>query len=223
MRAVFLLTLTMAAAHAEPPLDPAADPGNGQAINETCAGCHGENAQGGKEGEYPRLAGQPYRYLARQMHLFRDRRRDNMPMLEYVDERQMPDDDIRDICVYMAHIELPSRLPVLEEGEQFDPLERLRLAEKTFNVARAEGDPQRGETIYNRECRSCHGNKGWGDHGKAVPMLAGQYSAYLWRQVDKYRKGSRIHDPDDPDDRLLQAFTDEELRDIFAWLSVVDD
>ena len=35
------------------------DPENGEEINELCAGCHGEFGQGGKEGEYPRLAGQP--------------------------------------------------------------------------------------------------------------------------------------------------------------------
>ena len=29
----------------------------GKEINETCAGCHGENAQGSLDGEYPRLAG----------------------------------------------------------------------------------------------------------------------------------------------------------------------
>ena len=37
----------------------AADLQNGEEINEVCAGCHGDLGQGGKEGEYPRLAGQP--------------------------------------------------------------------------------------------------------------------------------------------------------------------
>jgi hypothetical protein len=55
-------------------------------------------------------------------------------------------------------------------------------------------------------------------------MLAGQYTSYLWRQVDKYVNKIRIHDPSEPDaDELLAAFTQEELRDIFAYLSIVDD
>ena len=54
-------------------------------------------------------------------------------------------------------------------------------------------------------------------------MLAGQYTEYLWRQVDKYTKGIRIHDPSAPDDRLLAEFTNEQLRDIFAYASVLDD
>lgn len=215
----FLLT---APALAEVPIHPDADLRNGRDINEVCAGCHGEFAQGGKEGEYPRLAGMPAAFIERQMHLFRDRKRTNPAMIEYVDERQTPDDEIRDIAAYMARIELPTRLPPIDET-QYDPLERLLLARKTLNIPRAEGDVEKGERSYKRECRSCHGSEGWGDHGHAVPPLAGQYTNYLWRQVEKYRKGSRIHDPDDPSDRLLKQFTDEELRDMFAYLSVVDD
>ena len=37
----------------------AIDMENGEEINEVCAGCHGEFGQGGKAGEYPRLAGMP--------------------------------------------------------------------------------------------------------------------------------------------------------------------
>ncbi len=32
------------------------DPDTGEEINEVCAGCHGEYGEGGKEGEYPRIA-----------------------------------------------------------------------------------------------------------------------------------------------------------------------
>ena len=54
-------------------------------------------------------------------------------------------------------------------------------------------------------------------------MLAGQYISYLWRQVEKYRKQIRIHDDKAPDEELLAEFSDGELQDIFAYLSVVDD
>jgi hypothetical protein len=54
-------------------------------------------------------------------------------------------------------------------------------------------------------------------------MLAGQYTSYLWRQVDKYIAKTRIHDASDPEDDLLGEFGKEELRNIFAYLSVVDD
>lgn len=197
---------------------------NGRDINEVCAGCHGEFGQGGKQGEYPRLAGMPAAFIARQLHLFRERRRPNMAMLEYVDHRQMPDEDIEDVSAYLASIELPTRLPPVDENApDFDALARLLAAERVMQIPVAPGDAESGRKSYRRECASCHGRTGWGDEKTAVPMLTGQYTSYMWRQIDKYRKGLRIHDPDDPQDRLLLEFSDDELRDIFAYLSLADD
>lgn len=201
-----------------------ADPRVGEEINETCAGCHGAYGQGGKGGEYPRLAGLPASFIARQMLLFRDRSRKNMAMVEYVDHRQMPDPDIRDISAYLAAIELPSKLPPADESSPgFDAYRRLLDSERVVQIPRAAGDVERGESLYWRECGSCHGRDGRGDHEDGVPMLAGQYTSYLWRQVDKYLAGARIHDPSAPEERLLAAFTREELRDIFAYASILDD
>jgi cytochrome c553 len=77
--------------------------------------------------------------------------------------------------------------------------------------------------MYRRECASCHGSEGMGKKGQAVPMIAGQYTSYLWRQVDKYLKGERIHDEDDPDDELLASLDHDQIRDILAYLSTLDD
>lgn len=197
---------------------------NGEDINELCAGCHGPEGQGGKQGEYPRLAGMPAQFIARQLRLFRERKRPNMAMLEYVDHRQMPDPDIADVSAFLAQIELPSKLPPADpEAPGFNAFERLREAERLMQIPRAPGDPDAGRRIFSRECASCHGDEGWGDREKAVPMLAGQYTAYLWRQIDKYIQGIRIHDPEDPEYILLAEFTRDELKDILAYLSVVDD
>ena len=200
-----------------------ADLENGEEINELCAGCHGEFGQGGKEGEYPRIAGQPKQFLIKQMHLFRDRKRPNMPMLEYVDERQFPDQEIIDISAYLARLELPTKLPPIQEGEKFNAHERLQLTKKLLNIARTEGDIEAGRKMYKRECRSCHGDKGWGKPSKGVPMIAGQYTSYLKRQVTKYINKVRIHDEDDPDEELLAEFSAKELQNIYAYLSFVDD
>lgn len=200
-----------------------ADLRNGEDINELCAGCHGEFGQGGKEGEYPRLAGQPPGFISRQMHLFRDRKRPNMAMLEYVDERQAPDEDIRDISAYLAQIELTTKLPPIDKESEFDAFERVQLAMRVHNIPRYPGDVEAGRKLYKMECRSCHGTDGWGKASKNVPMLAGQYTNYLKRQVEKYRKGIRIHDPEDPEYRLLNEISDADLENIYAYLSIVDD
>lgn len=216
--AAALLVAAGLAAAREPDLE------NGEEINEVCAGCHGEFGQGGKQGIYPRLAGQPLQFLADQLLLFRERRRPNLAMVEYVDDRQMPDEDIQDIAAYLAAIELPSRLrPVDEDAPGFDALARLHEAKRVLQIPLAEGDVAAGERLYRRECASCHGQDGRGDPGDATPLLTGQYTDYLWKQVDKYLQGVRIHDPSAPDDRLLAEFERTELRDIFAYLSTLDD
>lgn len=224
MKQLFLLILLpLLASFSQVTAAAEADLENGEEINELCAGCHGEYGQGGKQGEYPRIAGQPEQFLIKQMHLFRERKRPNIPMLEYVDERQFPDQEIIDISAYLARLELPTKLPPLVEGEKFNAHERLQLTKRLLNIARAEGDIEAGRKSYNKECRSCHGDKGRGNKKKGVPMLAGQYTVYLKRQTEKYLKKIRIHDEDDPDDELLADFSETELQNIYAYLSVTDD
>jgi len=200
----------------------AVDLENGEEINEICAGCHGEFGQGGKQGEYPRIAGQPATFIAKQLRLFRARKRQNMPMLPHTEERELPDEDIVDISIYLSQITLPTRLPPIEENK-FDAFERLMQAKKVLNIARAEGNVETGKKLYNQECRFCHGHDGWGKKKKGIPMIAGQYTNYLWRQVHKFSNKERIHDEDEPDDELLKDFTHEELQNIWAYLSIVDD
>ncbi|MCU7803660.1 MAG: c-type cytochrome [Candidatus Thiodiazotropha sp. (ex Lucinoma annulata)] len=207
-----------------PTLAFAIDMENGEEINEVCAGCHGEYGQGGKKGEYPRLAGMPSAFIAKQLHLFRDRLRPNLAMVEYVDDRQMPDEDIQDIAHYLEQIVLKTKLPPADEtSPDFNAYQRLLESKRLMQIPLAPGDIKSGKKRYKKECASCHGREGLGDIKKAVPMLAGQYTNYLWRQVKKYRENIRIHDEDEPDDELLLEFSDQELTDIFAYLSTVDD
>lgn len=222
LRAYFLLSLSLLMTAPGYARDPDMD--NGEEINELCAGCHGVYGEGGKQGEYPRIAGQPYQFLVDQLVLFRERKRPNLAMVEYVDERQMPDADIQDISAYLTRIELPNRMSVIDENAPgFDALARLEEAKRVIQIARAEGDVAAGEKLYKRECASCHGRDGRGDVKDAVPLLAGQYTNYLWRQVDKYIAKIRIHDPSAPDDSLLGDFAKQELQDIFAYVSTLDD
>lgn len=200
------------------------DPDLGEEINEVCAGCHGEYGQGGKQGEYPRIAGMSANFIIKQLELFRDRKRPNLAMVEFVDDRQMPDGDIFNIAQYLENITLNTRLPAVDEtAPDFNAYERLLESKKLMQIARAPGDIEKGLKLYKRGCSSCHRRDGYGDKRKAVPLLAGQYTNYLWRQVKKLREQIRIHDEDDPDEELLNDYTDQQLTDIFAWLSTADD
>lgn len=137
------------------------DPDNGEEINELCSGCHGEFGQGGKDGEYPRLAAQPIEFIVNQLRLFRDRKRKNFAMVEYVDHRQLPESDMYDIANYLSGITLETRLsPVDESAPDFDAYARLLESKKIMQIPKAEGDIEKGRKIYNKECDSCHGKEG---------------------------------------------------------------
>lgn len=201
-----------------------ADPEIGQQINGVCAGCHGPLGEGGKKGEYPRLAGQNFEYLKAQLIRFKERRRVNIPMFPYTEERELPDADIVHISAYLAGIKLDTAPPVFKENE--DALARLTAMSKVFNVPRAEGDIDAGAKLYKQECASCHGLKGLGY--KENPMLVGQYTQYLKRQINKFIAGERIHDKDldenltDREKDVLNQLKPEEIRDILAYLSVLN-
>ena len=190
----------------------------GKEINSTCAGCHGEFGQGGSRGEYPRLAGQRAAYLADQLKSFRARKRVNIPMYPYTQERELPDEDIKDVAAYLASIELPTKWPVFKETD--DALTRLTLTERVMIIPRAPGNLGNGEAIYQKNCVTCHAKNGMG-RGK-FPMLVGQYTSYLKRQMEKYVKGERPHDEEGVGG-LLNTLKEEDLQDILAYLTSIQE
>jgi len=198
----------------------------GEEINETCAGCHGENAQGSLDGEYPRLAGMSIQYLSKQLNHFKTRDRLNIPMVPYTNDRELPVEDIEAIIHYISSIELPTRLLAIEEGAvedgSFDALGRLKESRAIINIARYPGNLSAGARVYKKECATCHGQSGEGSFDGLIPPLTGQYSVYLKRQIESFREAERVHDaPQDAD--IFKQFGDSEIDDILAFLSVQDD
>ena len=47
-------------------------------------------------------------------------------------------------------------------------------------------DLERGEDLYRKHCRGCHGSRGFGNATKLVPSLAGQRQRYLVKQFADY-------------------------------------
>lgn len=213
------LPLTLCLILSLPALPAAAqDIEKGKDINGTCAACHGQYGAGGSKGEYPRIAGQRAAYLEDQLHSFRSRKRMNIPMFPYTQERELPDADIKDVSAYLAGIELPTKWPVFKDGD--DALTRLTATEKVMIVPRTEGNVDNGGAIYQKQCASCHAKTGKG-RGK-FPMLIGQYTNYLKKQMDAYVKGERPHDEDDSRG-ILATLKESDLQDILAYLTTLQD
>jgi len=198
----------------------AADLENGYEINETCAGCHGEFAQGGNAGEYPRLAGLPEKYIIEQLKLFQVHGRKNIPMDPYTKKRELSDTDAIDVAAFLSRTQLINKLPPIDDAN-FDAYERLEMTRKLVNIARIDGDYEQGRKIYQIECVNCHGKNGLGK--KNVPMLAGQYTTYLKRQIDKFVNGERFHDNEPVSESIFKDFSSAEIDNMLAYLTILDD
>jgi len=199
---------------------PEVDMALGAEINETCAGCHGEYAEGGKGGEYPRLAGLPAEYMRKQIHFFKTSQRLNLPMKPYANDRELPDDDVYSVTAYIEAIRLKSLMPEFEEG--LSAYQKLVIAKQVINIAKVEGDIQVGENIYIKDCKICHGKDGKGKANSETPRLTGQYTKYLLKQINAYKSKARYHDYDQEDDTFAN-YTGQQIQDLLAYLSVADD
>src|SRR5262245_29362330 len=138
------------------------DEDQGRKLFEGCASCHGADGGGTTDGSIPRIAGQHYRVLVRQLVDFRRGARWDVRMEgvasshEYLDDRQ----DIADVAIYVS-------------GLSRDGARGIRAGEYV----------EQGAAIYAKACRSCHGASGEGDGARDIPRLAGQHAGYLSRQI----------------------------------------
>ncbi len=194
----------------------AQDAENGKEVYGPCAACHGDLGQGGKKGEYPRIAGQRPSYLEQQLRLFRDRKRINFPMFPTTEHRDFPDKDLLDVVAYVASIKLSTKVPEFKDTD--DALTRLLAMEKVMIIPRAEGDVEKGKVHYHEHCQNCHAKDGMGRSD--FPMLVGQYTNYLMKQMKAYRAKERPHDEDAPGG-ILERFSEEDLQDILAYLTSI--
>jgi cytochrome c-type protein NapC len=198
------------------------DPELAQEIYTTCAPCHGRQGQGTPDGVYPRLAGLDRVYLTRQIEQFKSHERINIPMLPYATERELPDSEVRTVVAYLTAIDLPRKLSGSEEGKPFDALAALNQTKAVLNIPLFAGDVHNGRRLYDKECSVCHGRDGYGDRMRNIPQLAGQHSLYLKRQIEAFGKGTRRHD-DPADAAIFKTFAANEIADILAYVSTLDD
>ena len=190
----------------------------GEEINEVCAGCHGEFGQGGKKGEYPRLAGLPIAYIMTQLKHFKEEKRKNMPMRPYANDRELPDEDIPSIAAFLSQIKLSTKIPKCDES--VTAYEKLLIAKKVFNIPKIEGDIVLGEELYIDDCQLCHGIRAWGKEESDTPPIAGQYTQYMRKQIKSFAKGERWHEYAEA---LFAEMEDYEVNAIMAYLSIMDD
>lgn len=143
------------ALHAKPDL------AHGAELFRTCATCHGPTGNGKDDGSIPRIAGQHYRVLLRQLVDYRYEMRWDIRMEHYAGRGLLKEaQSIADVAAYVAQL--------------------------ARDAPRNVGDGsllRHGAQVYAERCAECHGESGEGQGLALVPRVAGQHYAYLLRQM----------------------------------------
>lgn len=170
--------------------------GIAQLYASECSRCHGPAGEGGKGGEYPRLAGLPAGYLKGQLEDFRDRKRGNKPMLPIFKAGKLSREQIDGLSAWLARQRAPGN--------------------EVLGIPQApSGDLEWGQELYEEACAHCHGANGRGRDGTDDPPLAGQYPKYLIKQIVDFRSNRRGHEFRDS---LFVEPDSDELDALLAWM-----
>ena len=138
------------------------DPINGEALFEYCTSCHGPDGSGDVSGSIPRIAGQHYRVLVRQIVDFRYGKRWDVRMEGIAAKHTLlaTSQDIADVAAFVSRLD--------RDGSR-------GVGEGLY--------VEKGAAIYAQQCASCHGVNAEGDGDKGIPRLSGQHAGYLARQI----------------------------------------
>src|SRR3546814_312575 len=163
------------------PISPAAgDAVAGQAKAAVCGACHGMDGNS-TDPQYPKLAGQHERYIARHLALFKSGERANAIMLGMA--AAVSAQDARDLGTWFASQQIVPGVAddtIITSGPN--------SGKKFYQVGEAlfrGGDAKRGIPA----CSSCHGPTGRGNPGPPYPSLAGQHARYSADMLRRFRDG----------------------------------
>ena len=142
----------------------------------TCTACHGATGVS-LAPNYPNLAGQGERYLAKQIMDIKAGSRSVPEMIPFVSSLSQQDAD--DIAAFYASQPAPSSVT--------DP-KYVSLGEELYRA----GNAKKGVPA----CAACHSPTGQGNSLAGYPHISGQHAQYTAKQLRDFREGDRMNDGD---------------------------
>jgi len=167
--------------------------------HEHCALCHGLNGVS-RMAKFPKLAGQRYAYIAKQLAHFKEGRRanDGGPMDGITHQFAMK--QLLEAARWFSR--QPGPPPVDAEGE-------TAAGRALFEG----GKPAAGVPA----CTSCHGAAA--RTALVVPRLEAQHPRYLEKQLTDFRSEERANDPGGVMRRIAAALTEQEIASVARYLA----
>ena len=142
-------------------------------VNGVCFMCHGLEGESSSE-VFPRLAGQHWEYIAKQLENFKTGKRKSSAMADMV--AKLKPDEMVALGKYFEKMSVPP-----------EPVKDADLAAMGRYIFHS-GNKYSGVAA----CASCHGKEAMGT--SALPRLAGQHAAYIESQLKLFGKRERTND-----------------------------
>jgi cytochrome c553 len=189
-------------------------PGKRLYLRRTCLACHGKGGVRSIQ-EYPNIAGQPEKYLIKQIKDILSGKRvgskdatgalRTAPMtgalITAEGKMRITDEEIKQVANWL------SEQPIAKPAETETPLD-AKMAKKA-------------KKLYKKKCRACHGKNAMKPL-KNYPIIAGQKKAYIIAQVNdvknKVRKNSKIKTMYP----MVKKLSDEQIDLLASYISQID-
>ena len=190
---------------------------NGKGDVPACTSCHGNDGLGDDAMGTPRLAGQGFAFLAKQLEDFAaDKRMDTTMFIMNNNAKGLTPQDRKDVAAFAASMGGPltgSDMKAVKE------LGSVPVGVRYLGKSLAQyGSYERGIPA----CHSCHGYNGRGAY-PVYPRLANQKYVYLVNQLKKWRDGSRANDPMAQMQKVAKNLTDEDIYNVATFLTSAEE
>lgn len=176
-----------------------------------CNSCHGPQGMGNDLMGTPRLAGQGYQYIVKQLEDFAtDKRQDTTMFVMNNNAKGLTPQDRKDIAAYLHEWQAPS------EHSKVDELKGAGITVGVPYLGKAiatYGIPEKGVPA----CKSCHDYNGRGV-APIYPRIGEQRYAYLLTQLKHWRDGSRHNDPMSQMQHVAQKLSDDDIQNVASFL-----
>jgi len=178
-----------------------------------CNSCHGQDGMGDDAMGTPRLAGQSFAYIAKQLKDFAsDKRADTTMYVMNTNAKGLSEQDMMDVAAYVESLDYDTLASsdMNQVKELGNPVGVRYLGKSVVMYGAAERDVP--------ACHSCHSFNGRGAP-PVYPMIGGQRYVYLVNQLKKFRDGSRANDYMGQMQAVAKNMSDEDIHNAATFLT----
>jgi cytochrome c553 len=194
-------------------------PGNaeaGAAKAAPCAACHGLDGNS-SDPQYPKVAGQHERFIARQLAMFKSGARVNPIMQPFA--APLSAQDMRDLGAYFAQQKVVAGLAdetaITGEHSPYKDQRIVDVGRRIYVGGIRQTDVP--------ACMACHGPSGGGNPGPSYPALGGQHAGYTGAMLKTYKAtalgDTRLNDANYAImATIAQRLSDEEILAVSSYI-----